>query len=67
LDQVTLDRTGTGLQSTVYLEADYVVPVTLPGFDFTLHFTPESEKRFSAALATGVGAQRRKLLPGVSR
>ena len=45
-DQVTVDRRGAGLQSTVYLQADYVVPVHLPGFDFTLHFTPESGNRF---------------------
>jgi hypothetical protein len=45
-DQVRLDRAGTGLQSTVSLQADYVVPVQLHGFDFSLHFTPESGNRF---------------------
>jgi len=26
----------------VYVAADYTVPVTLPGYEFTLHFNPSS-------------------------
>jgi hypothetical protein len=29
----------------VYVAADYSVPVTLPGYSLTLHFTPSSGNR----------------------
>lgn len=41
-EQVTVVRNGEGFQATMYLAADYTVPVSLPGFSFRLHFTPES-------------------------
>ena len=41
-EQVTVVRTGEGIQATMYLAADYTVPVSLPGLSFRLHFTPES-------------------------
>jgi hypothetical protein len=41
-DQVTVVRNGSGVTSTMYLAADYTVPIHLPGFSFTLHFTPKS-------------------------
>ncbi len=44
LSQVTVHRTGSGNTSTMYLAADYVVPVKLPGYSFSLHFTPSSTK-----------------------
>ena len=40
--QVTVVRNGEGIQATMYLAADYTVPINLPGFSFQLHFTPES-------------------------
>jgi hypothetical protein len=41
-DHVTVQRIGsTGMQA-VYLSADYSVPVSFPGYSFTLHFTPSS-------------------------
>jgi hypothetical protein len=44
-DQVTVRRTTSGPTSTVYLAADYTVPVKLLAFSFRLHFTPSTEKR----------------------
>jgi len=41
-DQVSVLRRGTGITATVYLSADYKVPIHLPGFVFTVHFTPAS-------------------------
>jgi hypothetical protein len=41
-EQVTLQRIGTPGSPAVYVAADYSVPVSLPGYDFTLHFTPSS-------------------------
>jgi hypothetical protein len=43
--QVTLQHRGSGETSTLYLAADYTVPVNLVFFSFTLHFTPSSEKK----------------------
>ena len=42
-DQVTVRPPAPGANS-MYLAADYSVPVNLPRFSFTLHFTPSSEK-----------------------
>ena len=44
-DHVTVQRIGMPGISAVYLAADYSVPVNLPGYSFTLHFTPSSENR----------------------
>ena len=43
-EQVTLQHTGTVGESTLYLAADYDVHVRLPGYSFTLHFTPSSAR-----------------------
>ena len=39
--QVTVRR-GTQNAPALYLAVDYTVPVNLPGYSFTLHFTPTS-------------------------
>lgn len=44
-DQVTVQRTGSSLTGTLSIGADYTVPIHLPGFSFTLRFTPESGAR----------------------
>lgn len=44
-EQVSLQRIGTPGSPAVYLAADYSVPVSLPGYSFTLHFTPNSGNR----------------------
>lgn len=44
-EQVTIQRIGTPGVLGVYVAADYSVPVTLPGYSFTLHFTPSSGNR----------------------
>ena len=41
-EQVTVQRIGTPGSPAVYVAADYSVPVELPGYSFTLHFTPSS-------------------------
>lgn len=41
-EQVTVKRIGTVGAPAVFVAADYTVPVTLPGYSFTLHFTPDS-------------------------
>ncbi|HYM75753.1 MAG TPA: hypothetical protein VE377_07225 [Candidatus Dormibacteraeota bacterium] len=41
-EQVTIQRIGTPGAPAVYVAADYSVPVSLPGYSFTLHFTPSS-------------------------
>ena len=41
-DHVTVQRIGTPGAPAVYVAADYSVPVSLPGYTFTLHFTPSS-------------------------
>ena len=44
-EQVTVQRIGTPGMPAVYVAADYSVPVSLPGYSFTLHFTPSSGNR----------------------
>ena len=44
-EQVTIQRIGTPGAPAVYVAADYNVPVALPGYSFTLHFTPSSGNR----------------------
>jgi hypothetical protein len=41
-EQITVQRIGTPGAPAVYVAADYSVPVNLPGYSFTLHFTPSS-------------------------
>jgi hypothetical protein len=41
-ESVTVQRIGSPGALAVYLAADYSVPVSLPGYSFTLHFTPTS-------------------------
>jgi hypothetical protein len=41
-EQVTVKRIGTVGAPAVYVGADYIVPVNLPGYSFTMHFTPSS-------------------------
>lgn len=41
-EQVTVQRIGTPGAPAVYVAADYSVPVQLPAYSFTLHFTPSS-------------------------
>jgi hypothetical protein len=43
-NQITVRHTTTGQISTLYLAADYTVPVNLLFFSFWLHFTPASNK-----------------------
>lgn len=44
-DQVTVQHIGTPGLPAVYVGADYSVPVSLPGYSMTLHFTPSSGNR----------------------
>lgn len=44
-EQVTVQRIGTPGARAVYVAADYSVPVNLPGYSFTMHFTPSSGNR----------------------
>ena len=41
-DHVTLQHIGTPGAPAIYVAADYNVPVSLPGYSFTMHFTPSS-------------------------
>lgn len=41
-EQVTVQRIGTPGAPAVYVAADYNVPVNLPGYSFSFHFTPSS-------------------------
>ena len=41
-EHVTVQRIGTPGAPAVYVAVDYSVPVSLPGYSFTLHFTPNS-------------------------
>lgn len=44
-NQVTVQRITTPGLMAVYVAADYSVPVSLPGYSFSLHFTPSSENK----------------------
>jgi hypothetical protein len=44
-EQITVQRIGSPGAPAVYVAADYMVPVNLPGYSFTLHFTPSSGNR----------------------
>lgn len=41
-ENVTVQRIGTPGAPAVYVAAEYNVPVSLPGYSLTLHFTPSS-------------------------
>jgi hypothetical protein len=41
-EQVTVTRIGNPGSLAVFVAADYSVPVDMPGYPFTLHFTPSS-------------------------
>lgn len=41
-EQVTVKRSGPDHAPVFYLAVDYTVPVNLPGYTFTLHFSPTS-------------------------
>ena len=41
-EQIRVQRIGTPGAPAVYVAVDYSVPVSLPGYDFTLHFNPSS-------------------------
>ncbi len=41
-ESVTVQRIGTPGAPAVFVGADYNVPVSLPGYSLTLHFTPSS-------------------------
>jgi hypothetical protein len=45
--QVTVRRIGSGEASTLYLAADYTVPINLVLFSFNLHFVSSSERNGS--------------------
>lgn len=40
--EVTVERTGSGDTSTLYLAADYDATIEFPGFSFALHFNPSA-------------------------
>jgi hypothetical protein len=44
-EQVKVERVSTPGAPTVYLAADYTAPINLPGYSFTLHFTPSSTSK----------------------
>ena len=44
-EQITVQRIGSPGAPAVYVAADYSVPVNLPGYSLTLHFTPSSGNR----------------------
>jgi len=44
-EQITIQRIGTPGSPAVYVGAEYSVPVSLPGYAFTLHFSPSSGNR----------------------
>ena len=44
-ENVTVQRIGSPGAPAVYVAADYHVPVNLPGYSFSLHFTPSSGNR----------------------
>ena len=44
-EQITVQRIGTPGAPAVYVAADYSVPVSLPGYSFSMHFTPSSGNR----------------------
>lgn len=48
-DSVTVARTGYGGNASVYLEADYSVPIYLPHYTFRMYFNPSSAHKRPAS------------------
>ena len=44
-EQVSIQRIGTPGAPAEFVAVDYSVPVTLPGYSYSLHFTPSSGNR----------------------
>lgn len=44
-EQITVQRIGTPGAPAVFVAAEYSVPVSLPGYSFSLHFSPSSGNR----------------------
>ena len=40
--QIIVQRVNTPGMSALYVAADYTVPISLPGYSFDMHFTPNS-------------------------
>ncbi len=40
--QIIVQRINTPGMSALYVAADYTVPISLPGYSFDMHFTPNS-------------------------
>lgn len=43
-EQITLQHTGFGKETGLYLAVDYKVVVKIPWYSFTMHFTPSNAK-----------------------
>jgi hypothetical protein len=43
--QVKVGHVGAGTMRTLYLQADYSLPVVLPGYEYDMHFTPATDKK----------------------
>jgi len=43
--EVTVQRTGGLGSGSLYIEADYAVPISLPGYSFELHFSPSTKNK----------------------
>ena len=51
-DQVTVLRDGYGKNVILYFEAEYSVPIVLPGFSFAMYLNPSSGTRPKNATVT---------------
>jgi hypothetical protein len=43
--QVKVGHVGAGVMRTLYVQADYNLPVVLPGYEFDMHFSPATDKK----------------------
>ena len=41
-EQIMVQHIGTPGMPAIYVTVDYTVPIILPGYSFTMHFTPSS-------------------------
>ena len=58
-DQVTVLRDGYGKNSILYFEAEYSVPINLPGYSFAMYFNPSSGRRpKNSTVATDASASK---------
>jgi hypothetical protein len=48
-DRVVVMRTGYGTTASVYLEADYSVPIYLPRYTFQMYFAPSTARKAPAS------------------